>query len=89
MMSTGQFVQTRISVPAEVYARATRRAKELGTSRSAFFTEAVEKELARVESSVDIIDQTNAVVEDTEVDTRGFVATSSRRTLAKEDATKW
>ena len=42
MSKSSHFVKTTISVPNEVYVRATRRAKELGTSRSALFARAVE-----------------------------------------------
>jgi hypothetical protein len=89
MKNPSQFVKTTISVPSEVYARATRRAKELGTSRSAFFTDAVEKELAGTDSSIGVIERINAVIKDTEGDTSEFVAFSSRRTLKRDDATRW
>ncbi|MGA7835662.1 MAG: hypothetical protein WCA31_10700 [Acidimicrobiales bacterium] len=89
MAETNHFVKTTISVPSEVYARATRRAKELGTSRSAFFSGAVEKELDAMRTSVDVIDRINAVVDAINDDTREFTEVASRRQLAKDDSTKW
>ncbi len=89
MTKTNHFVKTTISVPSEVYARATRRAKELGTSRSAFFAGAVEKELDATHTSVDVIDRINAVVDAVSDDTREFTEAASRRLLAKDDDTKW
>jgi len=49
-----------------------------GTSRSALFARAVEKELDEEESSVDVIDRINAVVDAVKDDTREF----TRRRLA-------
>jgi metal-responsive CopG/Arc/MetJ family transcriptional regulator len=89
MSKSSHFVKTTISVPNEVYVRATRRAKELGTSRSALFARAVEKELDEEESSVDVIDRINAVVDAVKDDTREFTSTAARRVLAKDDNAKW
>jgi metal-responsive CopG/Arc/MetJ family transcriptional regulator len=89
MTKTTQFVKTTISVPSEVYARATRRAKELGTSRSAFFTKAAEKELDAANTSAGIIDRINAVVDAVNDDTIAFTTTAARRVLAKDDGAKW
>jgi len=89
MGKPSQFVKTTISVPSDVYVRATRRAKQLGTSRSAFFTEAVARELADASSNDDIVDQINSVVEEVNSDSSEFVETAARRTLLKDDATKW
>jgi len=89
MSKSSHFVKTTISVPNEVYVRATRRAKELGTSRSALFARAVEKELDEEESSVDVIDRINAVVDTVKDDTREFTSTAARRVLAKDDNAKW
>ncbi len=86
---TNHFVKTTISIPSEVYARATRRAKELGTSRSAFFAGAVEKELDSSRTSADVIDRINAVVDAVIDDTREFTKAASHRRLAKDDGTKW
>jgi predicted DNA-binding protein len=85
MSKSTHFVKTTISVPNEVYVRATRRAKELGTSRSALFARAVEKELDEEESSVDVLDRINAV----EDDTREFTSTAARRVVARDDNAKW
>ena len=76
-------------VPNEVYVRATRRAKELGTSRSARFARAVEKELDEEESSVDIIARINAVVDVVKDLTFDFSSTATRRVLVKDDDAKW
>ena len=89
MAKTNQFVKTTISVPIEVYARATRRAKELGTSRSAFFSGAVEKELEASNTSAGVIDRINAVVDAVNDDTREFSTAAAHRLLAKDDGTKW
>ena len=89
MAETNHFVKTTISVPGEVYARATRRAKELGTSRSAFFADAAEKELNATQTSVDVIDRINSVVDAVNDDTREFTEAASRRQLEKDDGTKW
>jgi len=86
---TDHYVKTTISIPSGVYARVTRRAKELGTSRSAFFAGAVEKELDATHASTDVIDQINAVVDAVSDDTREFTETASRRQLAKNDGTRW
>ena len=89
MTKTNQFVKTTISVPIEVYARATRRAKELGTSRSAFFASAAEKELEAANTSVGVIDRINAVVDAVNDDTSEFSSAAAHRLLAKDDGTKW
>jgi len=89
MTKTTQFVKTTISVPSEVYARATRRAKELGTSRSAFFARAAEKELDAANTSAGVIDDINAVVDAVKDDTVEFTTMAARRLLAKNDGTKW
>jgi metal-responsive CopG/Arc/MetJ family transcriptional regulator len=89
MTKSSQFVKTTISVPSEVYARATRRAKELGTSRSAFFADAVEKELDAATTSPDVIERINAVVDAVADDAKEFVREATRRLLAKDDDTKW
>ena len=89
MTKSNQFVKTTISVPIEVYARATRRARELGTSRSAFFAGAVKKELEAANSSAGVIDRINAVVDAVNDDTSEFSRTAAHRQLAKDDGTKW
>ena len=89
MSKSSQFVKTTISVPSEVYARATRRAKELGTSRSALFARAVEKELDEANSSADVLDRINAVVDAVKDGTIEFTSTAARRVLAKDDGAKW
>ena len=89
MTKTTQFVKTTISVPSEVYARATRRAKELGTSRSAFFAGAAEKELDAANTSAGVIDRINAVVDAVKDDTIEFTTSAARRLLAKDNGTKW
>ena len=89
MSKTNHFVKTTISVPSEVYARATRRAKELGTSRSAFFADAAEKELDAANTSTGVIDRINAVVDAVNDDTLEFTTAAARRLLAKDDRTKW
>jgi 3-oxoacyl-[acyl-carrier-protein] synthase III len=78
MTKSTQFVKTTISVPSEVYARATRRAKELGTSRSAFFAGAAEKELDAANTSADVIDCINAVVDTVNDDTIRFTTTAAQ-----------
>jgi metal-responsive CopG/Arc/MetJ family transcriptional regulator len=85
MTKDTQYVKTTISVPSEVYARATRRAKELGTSRSAFFSDAVEKELDSANTSADVIERINAVVDAVKDDTVEFATTAARRRLTKDD----
>jgi|GEM_PF-2375472 len=89
MSKSSQFVKTTISVPSEIYARATRRAKELGTSRSALFARAVEKELDGTNSSADVLDRINAVVDDVKDDAIEFTSTAAHRVLVKDDSAKW
>jgi len=84
-----RFVKTTISVPSEVFARATRRAKELGTTRSAFFSNAVARELDATPSSPSVIERINAVVDAVNDDTAALVREAARRRLAEEDDTTW
>lgn len=44
-------MKTAISVPEETFDRATRRAEELGISRSALFTEAAQRYLDELDSA--------------------------------------
>ena len=69
--------------------RARRGAKELGTSRSAFFAGAAEKELDAANTSAGVIDRINAVVDAVKDDTIEFTAAAARRLLAKDGGTKW
>lgn len=89
MNKSGHYVKTTISVPSEVFARATRRAKELGTSRSALFARAVEKELDGANSSTDVLGRINAVVDAVKDDTIEFTSAAARRALATDDGAKW
>jgi len=47
------------------------------------------KQLDEEESSVDVIDRINAVVDAVKDDTREFTSTAARRVLAKDDNAKW
>jgi metal-responsive CopG/Arc/MetJ family transcriptional regulator len=83
-----EYVKTTISVPSDVFARAARRAKELGTSRSALFSDAVEKELDATNTSDDLIGRINAVVDAIADDTVEFTTAAARRLLMR-DHTTW
>jgi hypothetical protein len=89
MPKATQFVKTTISLPSEVFARATRRARELGTSRSAYFAYAAEKELDGANTSIGVVERINAVVDAVNDDTNEFTTAAAHRLLRKDDGTKW
>ena len=82
------FARFTISVRNDVAARARRRAKDLGTSQSAWFTSVAERELDASESSTDYIARINATVSVTSDDTTDFARIAARRTLETDD-TSW
>jgi hypothetical protein len=83
-----EYTKITISVRNDVAARARRRAKELGTSQSAWFTSVAERELDASESSTDYIARINATVSVTSDDTTDFARIAARRTLETDD-TPW
>jgi hypothetical protein len=78
-----------ISVRSDVVARANRRAKELGTNRSAWFNQVAERDLDATNSSVDVIARINAVVAANENDTIDFARAAANRLLAGGNDTEW
>jgi metal-responsive CopG/Arc/MetJ family transcriptional regulator len=60
-------VKTAISIPDDTFAEVERRAKELGLNRSQFFTRAVQRYLADLESE-SITAQINAAIDAGAVD---------------------
>ena len=87
MRRASEFTKITISVRNDVAARARRRAKELGTSQSAWFNSAAERELNASESSVDYIARIDATVEAGD-DTFEFARLAASRTLEGDD-TGW
>jgi metal-responsive CopG/Arc/MetJ family transcriptional regulator len=80
-------VKTAISIPDETFAEVERRAKELGLNRSQFFTRAVQRYLADLESE-SITAQINAAIDaQTGPDeaTADFIAYGRRRLAAMDD----
>jgi hypothetical protein len=88
MAKTFQFVKTSISVPIQVCAPATGRAKELDTSRSTFFAIVVEKEPESANTSACVIERINEVVDAVNDNTREFASTAAFRQLEKDDGTQ-
>ena len=78
-------VKTAISVPDDTFDRASRRAQQLGISRSEFFATAAQRYLADLdrESLTARIDQALALVGD---DPDTALATDTGRTLLARDA---
>ena len=89
MSKTNEFMKITISVRRDVVARANRRAKELGTNRSAWFNQVAERDLDATNSSVDVIARINAVVAANENDTIDFARAAANRLLADGDDTEW
>ncbi len=89
MNKTSEFMKITISVRRDVVARANRRAKELGTNRSAWFNQVAERDLDATNSSVDVIARINAVVAANENDTIDFARAAANRLLADGDDTEW
>lgn len=78
-------VKTAISIPDETFAQVEQRAKELGLNRSQFFTRAVQRYLADLESE-SITAQIDAALEAAgEDDSNAWAATAGRRMLARMD----
>ena len=89
MSKSSEFVKITISVRRDVVARATRRAKELGTNRSAWFSQVAERDLDASNSSVDVIARINAVVAASENDALDFARAAALQLLANGDDTEW
>jgi hypothetical protein len=89
MSKTSEFMKITISVRSDVVARANRRAKELGTNRSAWFNQVAERDLDATNSSVDVIARINAVVAANENDTIDFARAAANRLLAGGNDTEW
>lgn len=89
MSKTSEFMKITISVRRDVVARANRRVKELGTNRSAWFSQVAERDLDTTNSSVDVITRINAVVAANENDTIDFARAAANRLLADGDDTEW
>jgi hypothetical protein len=88
MTKTTQFAKMTISVPSEVYARATRRE---GTRYQSFsvLCWCGRKGARPANTSAGVIDRINAVVDAVKDDTIEFTAAAARRLLAKDGGTKW
>jgi metal-responsive CopG/Arc/MetJ family transcriptional regulator len=80
-------VKTAISIPDDTFDRASKRATELGVSRSEFFTRAAQQYLKHLDASsvTAQIDRTLAVAGDDDSSTAA--AQAGRRRLARE--TEW
>ena len=78
-------VKTAISLPDDTFERATRRARELGMSRSEFFATAAVRYLAELDrtSLTGRIDEALALTEDNQ-DSAGAVS-AGRRRLMRQD----
>lgn len=78
-------MKTAISVPDETYDRADRVAKKHGMNRSQFYSAAVERYAAELES-VDLTAAIDAVVDTANADSStDFAAAAGRRTVAGND----
>ena len=79
-------MKTAISIPDDVFERATRLATALGLSRSALFTQAVERYLQQVEAE-SLTRQIDAALECIGVDDSATVAVHAgwRRLTADDD----
>jgi metal-responsive CopG/Arc/MetJ family transcriptional regulator len=77
-------MKTAISVPDETFDRASKRAAELGMSRSEFFTRAARRYLEQLDaaSMTKQIDRALALAGDD--DTSGAAVQAGRRRLARE-----
>jgi hypothetical protein len=82
-------VKTAISVPDDTYERASKRARELGMSRSEFFSRAATHYLDELdsESVTQQIDQAVAALGDT--DDSGYDAVSVGRRLLASGTDDW
>ncbi|WP_106536658.1 antitoxin [Haloactinopolyspora alba] len=78
-------MKTAISVPDETFNRASKRAAELGMSRSEFFTHAAQQYLEHLDASVitEQIDRTLGLVDDD--DSSAVAAQAGRRFLSRDD----
>jgi hypothetical protein len=80
-------VKTAISIPDDVFERATRVATALGVSRSALFTQAVERYLQHVEAE-SLTREIDAALERIGLDDSASVAVDAgRRRLTADDQT--
>lgn len=78
------FVKTAISVPESTYERVTRRAAELGMSRSELFARAADEYLDRLDDSA-VVHQINQVVATVDLGEPRWVVDQAHRRLAGED----
>jgi metal-responsive CopG/Arc/MetJ family transcriptional regulator len=79
-------MKTAISVPDETFERATRRASDLGMSRSEFFTRAAQRYLQQLDAE-SVTEQIDAAVEavGTDDSARAAVAAGRRRLTRADD----
>jgi metal-responsive CopG/Arc/MetJ family transcriptional regulator len=77
-------VKTAISVPDSTYERVTRRAAELGMSRSELFARAADEYLDRLDDAV-LVEEINHVVATVDVDEPTWVVDHAHRRLTAED----
>ena len=79
-------MKTAISLPDDTYARATRRARELGVSRSEFFAQAAQRYLDQLDASslTSQIDEAvvHAVEDGPGDDSSAWAVTAGHRRLA-------
>jgi hypothetical protein len=84
-----QGVKTAISVPEDTFSRATRRARELGMSRSEFFSRAALRYLDELDGGA-ITERIDQTIEAAGVDgSTTDAVTSGRRTVLDEDSDDW
>ena len=80
------FVKTAISLPESIFERATKRARELGMSRSEFFARAAQLYLDELDED-SLTHQIDQAIETVEPDESSLDAVAvGRRRLADEDA---
>lgn len=78
-------MKTAISLPDATFERATRRAAELGMSRSEFFARAAEQYLRQLDDA-SLTAQIDAVLDRGDDDSAGAAVAAGRRTLTAAES---
>lgn len=82
-------MKTAISVPDETFAKASRRAQELGVSRSEFFSQAAARYLDELDAA-SVTDQINQAVDgQNELDDSSAVALAQGRRVLGHSSDDW
>ncbi len=82
-------MKTAISVPDETFAKASRRAQELGVSRSEFFSRAAARYLDELDAA-SVTDQINQAVDGhTQSDDSALAAVVRGRRLLSDSVDEW